>query len=174
MRRNVWFWREVSPLLLSFCRVNGVSVNRVANLAVQAFLDNCDSDELRLKARLAGLLREEAEIRHACAAMLRSGSYLPGYVQKTLREPGRPVSLVRGGQVPLKALDPKEEKVFRKICTRREIIAGEITDIQLRLLKDVKPFRLKPDLHRSRSHACDKNKTVNNVKKENENDKNSA
>jgi hypothetical protein len=99
-----------------------------------------------LKVRLAGLLREEVELRSVCNAMLRSGSYLPAYVQRTLREPGRSVSLVRDGQVPLKALNPKEERVFRRIATRREQIAQEIAEISEQLLKDVKPFRLKPDV----------------------------
>lgn len=158
MRRNIWFWRGVSPLLLGFCRLNGVAVNRVVNLAVEEFLGVCDVEELRLKARVAALLREESELRRVCNAMLRSGSYLPSYVKRTLREPGRPVSLVRNGQVPLKALNPKEEKAFRKIASRREEIAAEIADIQLQLLRDVKPFRLKPD-SRSRSrgrltHKC--------------------
>jgi len=125
------------------------------NLSIQHFLDVCDFQELRLRATLAGLLREEAELRRVSNAMLRSGSYLPSYVEKTLREPGRHVSLVRAGQVPLKALNPKEEKVFRKIASRREEIAGEIADIELQLLRDVKPFRLKPDVH-SRSRRRDR------------------
>lgn len=161
MRRHIWLWREVSPLLLSFCKSNGVSVNRVVNLAVRSFLGECDVEELRLKAKLAKLLREEAEIRRVCVAMLRSGSYLPQYVEKTLREPGRPVSLVRNGQVPLKALNPQEERVFRKIATKREQIATEIASIQEQLLKGVKPFRLKPDLHRSRSRRRDNSEMKN-------------
>jgi len=165
MRRQVWFWREVAPLLLGFCRVNNVSLNKVVNLSVQNFLVGCNSEEFKLRAKLASLLREEAELRRVCTAMLRSGSYLPGYVQKTLREPGRLVSLVRDGQVPLKALNPREERVFRKIASRREQIAAEIAATQERLLKDVKPFRLKPDLHRSRSYAYDKHKPVKNVRK---------
>lgn len=140
---------------MSFCRTNNVSVNRVVNLAVQMFLGECDDEELRLKARLAKLMREEVELRRVCTAMLRSGSYLPQYVEKTLREPGRSVSLVRGGQVPLKALNPNEERVFRKIATRREQIAAEIASIQEQLLKGVKPFRLKPDLPNSRSRRRD-------------------
>jgi len=90
-------------------------------------------------------LREEAGLRRVSAAMLRSGSYLPGYVQKVLREPGRPLDHMMDSQRPLKALSPKEEKVFRRIATRREQIAGEIAEIQMQLLRDVKPFRLAPD-----------------------------
>jgi len=145
MRRNVWFWREVERLLLGFCRVNRVPVNRVVNLAVEQFLGVCDAEELRLRARLARLLREEAEIRRACSAMLRSGSYLPGYVQRVLKEPGRPLGHLPDPQTPLKALNPREERVFRKIAARREQIASEIAEIQERLLKGVRPFRLKPD-----------------------------
>jgi len=152
MHRNVWFWCDLYPLLRRFCRENGVSFNSIVNLAVQQFLGVCDVNELRMKARLSGLLREEIELRRVCSAMLRSGSYLPRYVERTLQEPGRPVSLVRSGQVPLKALNPKEEKVFRKIASRREEIAGEIADIELQLLRDVKPFRLKP-ASRSRSRG---------------------
>jgi len=148
--RGVRFWKELYPLVRRFCRENNVAFNRVVNLALEQFLGVCNVEELRLKARLAGLLREESELRRVCNVMLRSGSYLPSYVQRTLREPGRPISLVREGQVPLKALSPKEERVFRKIASRREQIAHEIAEIQEQLLKGVKPFRLKPDLHRSR------------------------
>ena len=144
MRRSVYFWKDLACLVKRFCREHGVSVNRVVNLAVQEFLGQCDSEELRLKSRLCSLLREEAELRRVSNAMLRSGSYLPAYVQKVLREPGRPVSLVRGKQVPLKALNPKEEKVFRRIAAKREQIAQEIAEITEQLLADVKPYRLKP------------------------------
>jgi regulator of RNase E activity RraB len=51
--------------------------------------------------------------------------------------------------VPLKALNPDEERVFRKICTRREQIAGEIARIQEQLLKGVEPYRLAQDGWRS-------------------------
>ena len=142
----VYFWKDLLPLLRRFCREHNVPFNRVVNLALQSFLGACDVEELRLKVRLAGLLREEVELRSVCNAMLRSGSYLPAYVQRTLREPGRSVSLVRDGQVPLKALNPKEERVFRRTATRREQIAQEIAEISEQLLKDVKPFRLKPDV----------------------------
>jgi hypothetical protein len=132
-------------LLLGFCREQKVSVNEVVNLAVSDFLGCCDVEVLRLKARLVVLLREEKELRRTCTAMLRSGSYLPGYVERVLKEPGRPLEHLRTAQTPLKALSPIEEKAFRKIAARREKIAGEIANIQLELLKDVRPFRLKPD-----------------------------
>jgi hypothetical protein len=58
----------------------------------------------------------------------------------------------------LKALNPREERVFRRIAARREQIAREIAEIEEQLLRDVKPFRLKPDLRLSRSRARGKNK----------------
>jgi len=155
MLRSVWFRRDVAPLLLGFCKEHGVSVNEVVNLAVSGFLGCCDVEVLKLKARLVVLLREEKELRRTCTAMLRSGSYLPGYVERVLKEPGRPLNFLSTMQTPLKALNPKEEKVFRRVASRREQIASEIADIQLLLLKDVRPFSLKPD---SWSRRRDKNK----------------
>jgi hypothetical protein len=114
-----------------------------------------------LKAKLSALLREESELRSYTRVMLRSGSFLPQYAAKILREPGRALDYIRTGQIPLKALSPSEERVFRKVLTRREQVANEITDLLEQLLKDVKPFRLKPDLHRrSRSRARDKTKPL--------------
>jgi hypothetical protein len=155
MHKTVYFWKDVSPLLRRFCALNKVSLNHVVNSAVQSFLGCCDSEELRLKAKLVALLHEEADLRRVSATMLRSGSYLPSYVEKTLREPGRPVSLIREGQVPLKALNPGEEEAFRKICQRREEIAADLAETELQLLRNVKPYRLKPD---SWSRRSDKNK----------------
>jgi len=159
MHRSIYFWRELLPLLQRFCREKNVGLNRVVNLALEQFLGHIDVEELRLKVRLSALLREEAELRRLCTAMLRSGSYLPGYVQRVLREPGRPLSFLPDPQRPLKALNPREERVFRKIATRREEIAEEIAVITEQLLRDVKPFRLKPDLHR-RSLSCRHGKTT--------------
>ncbi|MEM3629379.1 MAG: hypothetical protein QXZ02_05290 [Candidatus Bathyarchaeia archaeon] len=147
---KVWFWKGLAPLLKKFCKEHNVPFNKVVNLAVQSFLGGCDVEAVKLHARLDALMREEARLRRIQNTMLRSGSYLPNYVQKTLREPGRSVSLVRDGQVPLKALSPKEERVFRRIAARREQIAGEIAEISEQLLRDVKPFRLKPDLPKKR------------------------
>lgn len=152
MHRTVWFWRDVFPLVSRFCREHKVAFNEVVNRACLFFLDSADVQELRLKARISALLREEAELRRVSNVMLRSGSYLPGYVQRVLKEPGIRLSHLPDPQTPLKALNPKEERVFRKIASRREEIAGEIADIQLKLLRDVKPFRLKPDV-RSRSRG---------------------
>jgi hypothetical protein len=149
MHRTVYFWRGLYPLLRRFCREENVSFNRVVNCAVEAFLGEADVEELRLTAKLEQLLREEAGLRRVSNAMLRSGSYLPSYVQRVLKEPGRPLSHLPNPQRPLKALNPKEERVFRRIATRREQIAQEIAEIQEQLLRDVKPFRLKPELRRS-------------------------
>ncbi|MCS7124691.1 MAG: hypothetical protein NZ932_04670 [Candidatus Bathyarchaeota archaeon] len=128
-------------------------------------MGGCDVELLRFEARLDVLLREEARLRRVCNAMLRSGSYLPSYVAKVLREPGRSLTHIQDAQRPLKALNPKEERVFRKIAARREQIAHEIAEIQERLLQDVRPFRLKPDLRgRSRSRRRDKT-SLKEVKK---------
>ena len=158
MHRTVYFWRGLYPLLMRFCREHNVPINKIVNLAVQSFLGGCDVVELRLQARLDCLLREEARLRRVCNAMLRSGSYLPGYVRRVLREPGRSLSHLPDAQRPLKALNPKEERVFRRIVARREQIAREIAELSEQLLRDVKPFRLKPEPKRSRSRARDKNK----------------
>ena len=151
MHTSVYVWRDLYPLVKRFCREHGVGFNEVVNRAVSAFLGACNIEELRLRARLAALLKEEAELRRVCNAMLRSGSYLPGYVRRVLREPGRSLGHLPDAQRPLKALNPKEERVFRRIAARREQIAHEIAEIQEQLLRDVKPFRLKPDLRLSRS-----------------------
>ena len=157
MHRSVYVWRDLAPLVLRFCREYNVSFNDVVNRAVSCFLGACNAQELRLKARLALLLKEEAELRRVSATMLRSGSYLPGYVQRVLREPGRSLAHLPDPQRPLKALNPKEERVFRRIATRREQIAREIAEIQEQLLRDVKPFRLKPEPRSLRSRRRDGN-----------------
>lgn len=151
MHRTVYFWKDVFPLLRRFCREQGVLFNRVVNLAVQDFLGCCDVEELRLKARLAGLMREEAELRRSMRVMLRSGSYLPQYADKLFREKydkSIPV-FTRNGQVPLRALSKKEEDVARRVLAERERIAQEIADILGELLPK-KKFRLKPSQSRGR------------------------
>jgi hypothetical protein len=158
--RAVWFWKDVFPLLRRFCREHHVPFNRVVNLAVQSFLAGGDVEELRLRAKLSALLREENELRLYTRVMLRSGSFLPQYATKILREPGRALGYIRSGQIPLKALNPAEEKVFRKVLTRREAIAREVTRVLGELLRDVRPFRLKPDFKRSWSRARGKTKPL--------------
>jgi hypothetical protein len=124
-----------------------VGFNEVVNLAVQGFLGQCSVKELRLKAKLAALLREESELRKVCSCMLRSGAYLPSYAERVLKDhKGKPspftYSVGADGDKPLGALGKREEKVFRKICTRREEIALAVAEIQSELLKDVRPFKL--------------------------------
>lgn len=150
MRRTVNFWRDLTPLLLQFCKECRTPFNEVVNRAVEAFLGVASVAELQLLAHREALMREEIELRRVCTAMLRSGSYLSGYVQKVLREPGRPLGHLMEAQKPLKALNPAEERVFRKIAGRREKIAEELAAIEEELLKDVKPFRLKPESSWSR------------------------
>jgi len=135
-----------------------VPFNQVVNLAVESFLGMADASELQLLAKREALLREESDLRRVCTAMLRSGSYLPSYVAKVLKEPGRPLDHLMDSQRPLKALSPREEKVFRRIATRREEIAGELAGIQEQLLKDVRPFRLKPDRSWSHRRRSDRQK----------------
>ena len=158
MHRTVYFWCDLYPLLRRFCREHNVPINKIVNLAVQSFLGGCDVEELRLQARLDCLLREEARLRRVCNAMLRSGSYLLGYVRRVLREPDRSLGHLPDAQRPLKALNPREERVFRRIAARREQIAREIAELSEQLLRDVKPYRLKPEPRRSRSRRrlCDK------------------
>lgn len=158
--RTVWWWKELYPLAVQFCRREGVSFNEVVNGAVQAFLGQCDLRELRLKAKLAGLLKEESELRKTCSCMLRSGAYLPAYAEKVLKEQkgkpspkDSPFTFSAGeGDRPLRALSRSEEKVFRKICARREQIAVEVADIQSELLKSVRPLRFEFEGSRSRAH----------------------
>lgn len=154
--RAVWFWHGLYPLLRRFCAENNVPLNRVVNLAVQSFLGSCDVGDLKLRTKLAGLIREEAELRQTMRVMLRSGSFLPQYADKLFREEyvKGESPLVRMGQVPLKALSPREEDVARRVLAERDRIAGEIAEVLDQLLPE-KRFRLKP----SRSLRSDKNKS---------------
>lgn len=157
MHKNVWFWDDLAPVLMKFCHKYRVPFNEVVNRAVESFLCIADVEELRLLAKRAALIHEEGELRRTCSVMLRSGSYLPAYARKVLMEPGRTLSFMQESQKPLKALNPREERVFRKIMSRREEIAREIAEIQEQLMVDVKPFRLKPELHKkSWSRARDR------------------
>lgn len=153
MHRNVWFWCDLDVLVKRFCKENSVSLNKFVNLACQQFLGVCDIEELRLKARLGQLMRQEAELRYNMRVMLRSGSYLPQYADKLFREKydKNESMFVRVGQVPLKALSQREEDVARRVLAERERIAEEIADVLDQLLPK-KRFRLKP----SRSRAHDK------------------
>jgi hypothetical protein len=126
---------------------SGYRVNRLVNEAVLAWLSGRNvAETLRLKAQLAALMKEEEELRRQCRVMLRSGSFLPKYADRILRPQNSPI---RHGQQPLRALNPKEEEIFRRILARREKIAQEIVRIQDRLLPKEK-FRLKPSPRRKR------------------------
>jgi hypothetical protein len=101
--------------------------------------------------------------------MLRSGAYLPGYVERVLKEHKGPPGAVDSNPFlfsasewdkPLRALSKEEEKVFRQIVGRREEIAREVREIEAELLKNVKPFRLVSE--NSESSADDKKKIKRN------------
>ncbi len=142
-------------MLIRVLRDSGLSLNHIVNEAVLSWLGGQGAEQLRLRARLVALQKEEAGLRQSMRVMLRSGSFLPKYAKELFREPGRSLSFVRDGQMPLKALAPKEEDVARRILAERERIAGEIADVLDELLPE-KKFRLKPEPRRSRSQACDR------------------
>jgi len=159
----VYFWKNVKPLLVRLQKA-GFSVNSAVNEALIFWLGAKGDDQLRLRARLVELRHEEAELRQTMRVMLRSGSYLPQYADKLFREgyvKGES-PFVRMGQVPLKALSPKEEAIARRVLAERERIAQEITEILDQLLPD-KKFHLKPE-----SRSRDNKKTSMGVKMQNE------
>jgi hypothetical protein len=149
-RRRVWVWRDVWPLLRRVVESSGLPLNRVVNLALLQYLGGVvTEEELQLEARKVGLMREEADIRRSWRLIGRSGSYLEGYAaqvlqpqeyreyQKVMRRDvvGAEYSDERRGRIPLKALSKKEERLFRKMMARREEIAKELTEIELRLFE---------------------------------------
>lgn len=140
----MWFWREVRPLVAQLRRA-GVPLNQAINEALLQWIGVQGDEQLRLRARLVLLRSEEADLRQSMRVMLRSGSYLPQYADKLLREryDGAESPIVRHGQVPLKALNAKEEDVARRILAERERLAQEIADVLDRLLPQ-KRFTLKP------------------------------
>lgn len=160
--RQVYFWRDVWPLLRGLSKRNKTPVNRLVNLAVQSFLGSCSEEELRVWAEVNGLVREDCELRRVSAAMLRSGSYLPKYADRLFRPPwdserqhSGPFNYPSKGEVPLKALSPKEEAIMRRVLARREAIAEKIAEL-LDLVLPKEKFRLLPK--RSKSWRRDKNK----------------
>jgi len=157
---SVRFWRGVRPLVGRLRRA-GFGLNRAVNEALLFWMGEQGDEKLRLRAKLVLLRKEEAELRQTMRVMLRSGSYLPQYADKLFREKydQGESAFVRKGQVPLKALNPKEEDVARRVLAERERIAQEIADVLDRLLPK-KRFRLKS----SRSRRRDKHKSVNNVR----------
>jgi len=135
MRRSVVVWRGLVPLVRRFLMESGLSFNGLVNLALQSFLGGCSVEELRLRAKLCGLLRREAELRRVQNAMLRSGAFLGDYARKRL---GKPVGPPR----PLAALDGREARVFEKICGERERVAREIVEVMESLLRDAPSLKL--------------------------------
>ena len=163
--RSVWFRSRLYPLLRGLSKRSGMPVNRLVNLAVEAWLGVCSEEELRVRAEIEGLVREDCELRRVSSTMLRSGSYLPKYADKLFRAPwdAEGVSATEGfryvnprvGDVPLKALSPREEQIMRRVLARREAIAGRIAEL-LDLVLPKEKFRLLPK--RGRSRRCDKNR----------------
>jgi hypothetical protein len=156
----VYFWKKSYPLVQRFCRENRVSVNRLVNEAVLAFLKASDDgygngEMLRLLAEKALLKREERELKDDWRVIGRSGSYLPSYVDKIVKPKDSPF---RMGQVPLRALSANEEDVFLRIAARRDQIARRLVEID-RVLLPKKRFRLEHSTGTSRSRARDRNKS---------------
>jgi len=129
---------------------SGLPLNRVVNLALLQYLGGVvTEEELKLEAQKIGLMREEADIRRTWRLIGRSGSYLESYAARVLQPSeyleymkvmrrdvtAAPYSDERRGRAPLAALSKKEEKLFRKMCARREEIAKELTEIELRLFE---------------------------------------
>ena len=149
--RNVWFWKDVLGLLRRLSKESKTPLNRIVNLAVLEFLrgSSVDVEALKLEAQKIGLMREEADIRRSWRLIGRSGSYLESYAAQVLQPReyleyrkvmrrnvvGAEYTDERRGRVPLGALSKKEEKLFRKMMARREEIADELTEIELKLFE---------------------------------------
>jgi len=132
------------------------------NLAIQDFIGSSDEEQLKVLVEIEKLCREDSQLRRVSSVMLRSGSYLPKYADKLFRAPWdserdktSPFHYPRKGDVPLKALNPKEEAVMRRVLARREAIAARIAEL-LELVLPKEKFRLSPK--RSRSRRRDKNR----------------
>lgn len=177
--RGVWFWKDVLPLLKRLAKETGTPLNRLVNLAVLEFLrgPNASVERLRLEAHKLELFREEADIRKTWCTIARSGAYLEQYAVRVLmpqeyrelmkvqaREDGfYNVRDVRRGRVPLQALSKREERLFKRMLARREEIAKELVEIELKLLPK-KRWRWKIR-RRSKSPKRDKrDKPVKNVR----------
>jgi len=148
----------------------GFPVNRAINEALLHWCGVQGDEELRLRAKLVLLRSQEAELRQNMRVMLRSGSFLPQYADRLLREKydRSDPAFVRHGQVPLRALSRKEEDVARRVLAERERIAQEIADVLSQLLPK-KRFRLKPSRHgrrSSRSRDTQRRVAENNIKEE--------
>ncbi|MDH5267386.1 MAG: hypothetical protein OEW62_06865 [Candidatus Bathyarchaeota archaeon] len=173
--RSVWFWARLYPLLRGLSVRTGTPVNTLVNLAVQSFVGVVGEGELRVWSEVEKLVREDSQLRRVSSTMLRSGSYLPKYADRLFRAPwdAEGVSAREGfryvkprvGDVPLKALNPKEEAVMRRVLARREAIAQRIAEL-LDLVLPKEKFRLVPK--RSGSRRRDKHNSVKNVRKDEE------
>jgi hypothetical protein len=165
--RNVYFWKRLFPLVKRFCVRNRVPFNRVVNLAVESWLGVCDVEELKVWVEVEKLAREDSQLRRISSTMLRSGSYLPKYADKLFRAPwdsegesvgeGFRYQRPREGEVPLKVLNPREEKVMRRVLARREAIASRIAEL-LEVVLPKEKFRLAPKRSRSRARAQNRRK----------------
>ena len=151
MTSSVYWWKSVKPLVRQLKRTS-FGLNRAVNEALLFWMGAQSDEELRLRAKLVSLRSQEAELRQTMRVMLRSGSYLPQYADKLFREKydrSEP-QFMRKGQVPLKALNKKEEDIARRVLAERERIAQEIAEVLDRLLPK-KKFRLKPSKSRARA-----------------------
>ncbi|MDH5690151.1 MAG: hypothetical protein OEY81_01820 [Candidatus Bathyarchaeota archaeon] len=162
--RNVYFWRSVYPLLRAFAKRTKTPVNTLVNLAIQSFIGASDEEQLKVLAEIEALVREEQQLKRVSSVMLRSGSFLPKYADKLFRAPWdserdktSPFNYPRKGDVPLKALNPKEEVIMRRVLARREAIAQRIAELLGHVLPKEK-FRLAPRRSGSRCRAQNKRK----------------
>ena len=160
--RQVYFWRSVYPLLRAYAQRTKTPVNTLVNLAIQNFIGASDEEKLTVLAEIEKLVREDSQLRRVSSTMLRSGSYLPKYADRLFRAPWDserehtgPFNYPRRGDVPLKALNPKEEAIMRRVLARRDAIAQRIAELLDQVLPKEK-FRLVPG--RSRSQRCVRNK----------------
>lgn len=170
VHRPVWFWKDVYPLVLAFCRREHVAFNSVVNQALQSFLGAANVEELRLRAQVSCLLREENHLRKVCSCMLRSGAYLSSYAEKVLKsQKGKvsesPFCYGKDDGKPLRALSKSEELIFRKICARREEIALEVARVQNELMRGTVPFRFEFEEKNSESCRYDKKKILSGGEK---------
>jgi len=164
VHRTVYFWRRVYPLLRVFARRTKTPVNTLVNLAVQSFIGASDEEQLKVLAEIEALCREDSQLRRVSSTMLRSGSYLPKYADRLFRSPWdserdktRPFNYPRRGEVPLKALNAKEEAIMRRVLARREAIAQRIAELLDQVLPAEK-FRLRLKRSKSRRRAQNKRK----------------
>jgi len=168
VKRSIHFWNGVYRPLKELSRRSNVALNKLVNLAVERFVGGCDVHELEVLAEIEHLCREDRFLRRVSSTMLRSGSYLPKYADRLFRAPWdsegdktSPFNYPRKGEVPLRALNPKEEEIMRRVLARREAVATRIAEL-LDMVLPREKFRLAP--RRSRSRRRDNIKSVKNVR----------